>query len=75
MISDKTWDRFQKQYGVDGYTDSIVFIKLDKLVELDSKLEAIKKIANNPYPTNPFRLNKIREILNSEFKEKDDDSI
>lgn len=34
------------------------------------KLEAIDKIVNDPYPTDPFRLQKIREILSSEFKEK-----
>lgn len=44
MISDETWDRFQEQYGVDGYTDSIVFIKLDKLIELDSQIESIKEL-------------------------------
>ena len=46
MISDETGDRFQEQYGIDGYTDSIVFIKLDKLVELDAKLGAIQTEIN-----------------------------
>lgn len=49
MISDEDWERFQEKYGVDGYTDSIVFIKLDKLVELDSKIGAIEILLDLHY--------------------------
>jgi hypothetical protein len=78
VISDEKWDRFQEQYGVDGYTSSVVFIKLEKLVELDAKLEAVQKWCD--YHAVPITAGATRASLkrlfkimkSSEFKEDSD---
>ncbi len=45
LVSEETWNRLQEKYDVDGYTDSIVYINLDSLIKLDSKIEAVQQWA------------------------------
>ena len=44
MVTDELWKRLTEEYEVDGYTDSIVYIKLEQLIKLDSKIKAIEDL-------------------------------
>ena len=44
MVSKELWERLEKEYDVQGYTNSLIILKLEHLIELDSKVEAIKNL-------------------------------
>lgn len=41
--TDELWDRLEEKYDLQGYTDSLIIIKYQKLINLDKKLEDVKK--------------------------------
>jgi len=47
MVTDELWERLEREYDVQGYTDSLIIMKLKHLIELDSKIEAIKNLLKN----------------------------
>ena len=43
-MNDETWKKLEDKYGVDAYTDSIVYIKLDVLLGLIDEAEKWEQI-------------------------------
>ena len=66
MVSEEIWNRLQEKYDIEGYTDSIVYINLDSLIELDSKIEAITKLTdawNTTGYNSEFALHALKQII------------